>query len=63
MLRAHLRWHLPTWPALLVSENQRLQIILHGQATPAEATGIQVQGNNKFLTLIQAAARSYDPTT
>ena len=29
--------------------------------TPAEAAGIDVQGDNKFLTLIQAAARSYDP--
>ena len=27
-------------------------------ATPAEAAGINVQGDNKFLTLIQAAAKS-----
>ena len=34
---------------------------LPDHTTPAEAAGIDVQGDNKFLTLIQAAARSYDP--
>ena len=28
--------------------------------TPAEATGIRVEDNDKILTLIQAAAKSYD---
>lgn len=31
---------------------------LPGQTTPAEAAGIQVQGDNKFLTLIRAAVRA-----
>ena len=30
-----------------------------GSVTPAEAAGINIQGDNKFLTLLQAA-RSYD---
>ena len=34
---------------------------LPDHTTPAEAAGIHIQGDNKFLTLIQAAARSYDP--
>ena len=29
--------------------------------TPAEAAGIHIQGDSKFLTLIQAAVRSCDP--
>ena len=32
---------------------------LPDHATPAEAAGINVQGDNKFLTLIQAA-KSFD---
>lgn len=31
---------------------------LPNQITPAEAAGIQIQGNNKILTMIQAAAKS-----
>ena len=31
---------------------------LPGSTTPAEAAGITVEGDNKWLTLIQAAAKS-----
>ena len=33
---------------------------LEGQITPAEAAGIRIEGANKRMTLIQAAAKSTD---